>query len=288
MTPGDFLTILFVALGGVGTFLLLPHRHGATTPRRLHLAGAISAGLAILGFRLAWTLPGEFIPAVFFYIFSVCALVAGLLTVTSRDPVHSALWFACVVLSSSGLFVLAGAQFVAAGTIIVYAGAIIVTFLFVIMLAQMEGRADYDRAARSPGLATFTCSLLLWCLIYSLGALQIDPKVPQTGDRVTTLMGQRALQRTRDVLPNYKIPEVSVITRVMNLATPATSRTRNPDGSTKPIIAGLGESLYSDHLITVGFSGILLFAALIAAVAITNPKRPPVIGGTTPPDAGPA
>ena len=53
-----------------------------------------------------------------------------------------------MVLSTSGLFLLAGAQFLAAGTVIVYAGAIIVTFLFVIMLAQMEGRAQYDRAAR--------------------------------------------------------------------------------------------------------------------------------------------
>ena len=90
------------------------------------------------------------------------------LTVTSRNPIYSALWFASVVLSTSGLFLLAGAPFLAAGTIIVYAGAIIVTFLFVIMLAQMEGKALYDRAARRPGAATFTCFLLFWCLIYSL------------------------------------------------------------------------------------------------------------------------
>ena len=44
---------------------------------------------------------------------------------------------------------------------IVYAGAIIVTFLFVIMLAQMEGKAVY-RCGSSPGSATFTCFLLLW------------------------------------------------------------------------------------------------------------------------------
>ena len=43
------------------------------------------------------------------------------------------------------------------------------------MLAQMEGKALYDRAARAPGGATFTCFLLLWCLIYSLAALTTDP-----------------------------------------------------------------------------------------------------------------
>ncbi len=98
-------------------------------------------------------------------------MIGALLTVTSRNPIYSALWFASVVLSTSGLFLLAGAPFLAAGTVIVYAGAIIVTFLFVIMLAQMEGKALYDRAARAPGSATFTCFLLLWCLIYSLSAL---------------------------------------------------------------------------------------------------------------------
>ena len=91
---------------------------------------------------------------------------------TSRNPIYSALWFASVVLSTAGLFLLAGAQFLAAGTVIVYAGAIIVTFLFVIMLAQMEGKAQYDRAARAPASATFTCFLLFWCLLYTLGSLQ--------------------------------------------------------------------------------------------------------------------
>ena len=88
---------------------------------------------------------------------------------------YSALWFASVVLSTAGLFLLADAPFLAAGTIIVYAGAIIVTFLFVIMLAQMEGKADYDRAARSPAWATFTCFLLLWCLMYSVATVRTGP-----------------------------------------------------------------------------------------------------------------
>ena len=104
----------------------------------------------------------------FFYVFSLAAIVGGLLTVTSRNPVYSALWFASVVLSTSGLFLLAGAPFLAAGTIIVYAGAIIVTFLFVIMLAQMEGKATYDRAARCSGPSDL--HLLLAALVPHLRA----------------------------------------------------------------------------------------------------------------------
>ena len=98
-----------------------------------------------------YTTPGAFLQNAFFYAFATAALSGAILTITSRNPVYSALWFASVVLSTSGLFLLAGAQFLAAGTIIVYAGAIIVTFLFVVMLAQSEGQAVYDRMARAPG-----------------------------------------------------------------------------------------------------------------------------------------
>ena len=101
----------------------------------------------------------------------MAAIVGAVLTITSRNPIYSALWFASVVLATAGLFLLAGAPFLAAGTIIVYAGAIIVTFLFVIMLAQMEGKAPTTARPGRPGPATFACFLLLWCLIYALSAL---------------------------------------------------------------------------------------------------------------------
>ncbi len=152
------LATLVVVLGAVGTYLMLPHRHGRTRPRTAHGAGLVAAGLALLVFLSFWSPPGPFLPTLFFYVFGVTAIAGGFLTVTSRNPVYSALWFASVVLSTAGLFLLAGAPFLAAGTIIVYAGAIIVTFLFVIMLAQMEGKADYDRAARAPEAATITAS----------------------------------------------------------------------------------------------------------------------------------
>ena len=35
----------------------------------------------------------------------------------------------------------------------------------------------------------------------------------------------------------------------------------------KPNVAGLGEALYTTHLLTVGLAGILLFVALVGAVA---------------------
>ena len=45
-------------------------------------------------------------------------------------------------------------------------------------------------------------------------------------------------------------------------------------GRPKPHVAGLGETLYTDHLITVELAGALLFVALIGALAIAAPKPP--------------
>ena len=139
------LPTIVIVLGGFGTWLLLPHRHGQVKSRSTQALGTVLSVLALFIMGGFYTPPGAFLQTAFFYAFATATLSGAILTITSRNPIYSALWFASVVLSTSGLFLLAGAQFLAAGTIIVYAGAIIVTFLFVIMLAQSEGQALYDR-----------------------------------------------------------------------------------------------------------------------------------------------
>jgi NADH-quinone oxidoreductase subunit J len=260
---------LSIVFGALGTYWLLPHRHGGPLPRRQYTFGAIMAVLALFSLLTLMTPPGPVVATVFFYLFSVSSVVSALLTVTSRNPIYSALWFASVVLSTSGLFLLASAPFLAAGTVIVYAGAIIVTFLFVIMLAQMEGKALYDRSARAPASATFTCFLLLWCLMYLLTAIVGKP----TGNSIGALQVRNPLTRTRDIPQRYSMQPLSESLAVVDRAFRFTSWTHDSKGLEKPNVAGLGEALYTDHLVTVGLSGVLLFVALVGAVAITNPKR---------------
>ena len=266
MNSDLILASLAVILGASGTYLLLPHKHGSNKPRNVHATGAALAGLALLLFALAWTPPGPFIAGLFFYMFGLGAVAGAVLMVVVRNPIHSALWFAAVVLSTTGLFVLAGAQFLAVGTVIVYAGAIIVTFLFVIMLAQMEGRAPYDRAARMPFQATCTSFVLLlgvfWCLFHVQGP---------SGDSVAQGMGPplvRALSIKAH--PDKKIG--GAVDEVLARAIRPTARLAGANGQLKPHVAGLGETLYTDHLVTVELAGALLFAALIGALAIASPK----------------
>ncbi|MBV1869003.1 MAG: NADH-quinone oxidoreductase subunit J, partial [Marinosulfonomonas sp.] len=67
-----------------------------------------------------------------FYVFAIVVVTAGLLTVVSRNPVHSVLWLILSFFSAAGLFVLMGAEFVAMLLAIVYVGAVAVLFLFVV------------------------------------------------------------------------------------------------------------------------------------------------------------
>lgn len=73
-----------------------------------------------------------------FYLFAIVAVVAGLMVVLSKNPVHSVLWLILTFLSAAGLFVLMGAEFVAMLLVIVYVGAVAVLFLFVVMMLDVD------------------------------------------------------------------------------------------------------------------------------------------------------
>ncbi|MDZ7711006.1 MAG: NADH-quinone oxidoreductase subunit J [Roseovarius sp.] len=78
------------------------------------------------------------IAAISFYLFASALLAGGLMTVISRNPVHSVLWLILSFISAAGLFVLLGAEFVAMLLIIVYVGAVAVLFLFVVMMLDVD------------------------------------------------------------------------------------------------------------------------------------------------------
>lgn len=75
--------------------------------------------------------------ALYFWILAAAAVVASLLVIGQRNPMHSVMWLIVSFCALSGLYVLLGAPFVAAIQIIIYAGAIMVLFLFVVMLLNV-------------------------------------------------------------------------------------------------------------------------------------------------------
>ncbi|MAQ86303.1 NADH-quinone oxidoreductase subunit J [Psychromarinibacter halotolerans] len=96
-----------------------------------------------------------------FYVFAIAVLASGLMTVVSRNPVHSVLWLILAFLSAAGLFVLLGAEFVAMLLIIVYVGAVAVLFLFVVMMLDVDFAELKAEMARYMPLALLIGVVLL-------------------------------------------------------------------------------------------------------------------------------
>ena len=74
----------------------------------------------------------------FFYFLSALAVLSGIVVITRRNPVHSAIALIFTLLSLAGLYLMLYAPFVAGVQIILYVGGIMVLFLFVIMLVSIE------------------------------------------------------------------------------------------------------------------------------------------------------
>jgi NADH-quinone oxidoreductase subunit J len=73
------------------------------------------------------------------------AIVSGLLVITRKNPVHSAISLIFTLLSVAGLYLMLYAPFVAGVQIILYVGGIMVLFLFVIMLVNLERNLREDQ-----------------------------------------------------------------------------------------------------------------------------------------------
>ena len=72
-----------------------------------------------------------------FYIFAAIAIIASLMVVGQRNPMHSVVLLIVSFGALAGLYVLLDAPFTAVTQIIIYAGAIMVLFLFVVMLLNV-------------------------------------------------------------------------------------------------------------------------------------------------------
>ena len=120
-----------------------------------------------------------------FYLFAVTVVVAGLLVVTAKNPVHSVLWLILAFLSSAGLFVLLGAEFVAMLLIIVYVGAVAVLFLFVVMMLDVDFAELKAEMARYLPLAGLIGVVLVMQLIMVVGAWQASPEAESLRAAVT-------------------------------------------------------------------------------------------------------
>ena len=94
-----------------------------------------------------------------FSLFATLVIASGVMTIASRNPVHSVLWLILAFFNAAGLFLLIGAEFLAFLLVIVYVGAVAVLFLFVVMML------DVDFAELRAGFANYLFPGLLLAVV---------------------------------------------------------------------------------------------------------------------------
>lgn len=246
MTPNLWTMLVATVLAALGLWLLLPR--GAHGGRSVGIVVAL-VSLGLFASRLPgldrthWS--GE---AFVFWVLAGVTIISAAGAVTMRSPVYCAIWFAMTLLGTAGLFLFQGAQFLGVATIVVYAGAILVTFLFVLMLAQPQGHAYYDRVSWE-GLLSASVSAVM------IGVLTLA--ITSAFAPVTVAMDDDARPAMVDL---------------------ATAEARQDEILSKHHMDHLGAQLFSRHLIAVEVAGTMLLVALVGAVAIAvqgkQPARP--------------
>ena len=110
-----------------------------------------------------------------FLFLSALAIFSGLMTVFSRNPIHSVIYLILCFFSIAGHYLLLNAQFLAVVHIMVYAGAIMVLFLFTLMLMNLNQESERHKPAIMRIGAVISAGLLMLVIISVLQRAQYMP-----------------------------------------------------------------------------------------------------------------
>lgn len=187
--------------------------------------------------------------AVFFWVFSIAAIFAGLLTVMARNTIHSALFLISSLVSVAALFILLQAEFIAGVQILVYVGGVMVLFLFVIMLvnvgAEERGREEIFNRPRQVTTSVIFCALLAAGLLYAIN------------------VGYEGLQRRDAAL--ISAGAAQRLNQEQNLAPSATGSSRISTETER-----VGSSLYRFGSLPFEIASVVLLVAIVGSVMLAR------------------
>jgi NADH-quinone oxidoreductase subunit J len=188
--------------------------------------------------------------SVFFWIFSMGALFAGILTILARNAVHSALFLISSLVSVAALFILLGAEFIAGVQILVYVGGVMVLFLFVIMLvnvgAEERGTDRIFNSSNQVAAGIILAVMLLGGFFYAINS----------GYRALADRDQKAIEKTEQNSPEQR----GVIS-----ATGTMRITRDTQR--------VGASLYRFASLPFEIASVLLLVAIIGSVMLARTSK---------------
>jgi NADH-quinone oxidoreductase subunit J len=130
-----------------------------------------------------------------FYAFAAVLVFAGLRVITTRNPVHAALWLVLSFFSAAGVWLLLQAEFLAIALVLVYVGAVMVLFLFVVMMLDVnfdkmrERFKSYIPVAATVGILVLVEMALVLVGGYLGGERTVAPPAAAAGYSNTKALG---------------------------------------------------------------------------------------------------
>src|SRR6188474_389887 len=95
-----------------------------------------------------------------FYAFAAILIFAALRVITTRNPVHAALWLVLSFFTAAAVWLLLRAEFLGIALVLVYVGAVMVLFLFVVMMLDVKLEPLREGFARSLPLGIVVAVLM--------------------------------------------------------------------------------------------------------------------------------
>ena len=171
--------------------------------------------------------------AIFFYVFSIIAVVSAIMVTVSKNTVHSVFFLILDFISISCLFIMIGAEFLGMIMLIVYVGAVAVLFLFVVMMlnvAQQKNQwfASEESSGHIP-VGLIISTVIFFELIIVIGGWKYKPDLFDLNNSMT----------------NFDLSNTHSI----------------------------GQILYTDYIHIFQISGMILLVAMVGAIVLTFRKR---------------
>ena len=127
--------------------------------------------------------------AIFFYVFSIIAVISAIMVTVSKNTVHSVFFLILDFISISCLFIMIGAEFLGMIMLIVYVGAVAVLFLFVVMMLNVAQQKNQwfiakDSSGHIP-VGLLISTIIFFELIIVIGGWKYKPDLLKTNDFIS-------------------------------------------------------------------------------------------------------
>ena len=127
--------------------------------------------------------------AIFFYVFSIIAVVSAIMVTVSKNTVHSVFFLILDFISISCLFIMVGAEFLGMIMLIVYVGAVAVLFLFVVMMLNVAQQKNQwfiseENSGHIP-VGLLISAIIFFELIIVIGGWKYKPDLFEVNNLIT-------------------------------------------------------------------------------------------------------